>query len=206
MKFHHPILLFLLPTISTTAAALASSADLTSNAARPTDPSVEPRDVANANGEVLGASAAGTKGASDAPVDGKPHAGVAGSAEGGDLKEYVHSQGKGTVSEGSEKFDATVSSLGKLDSGAGAGAGAGVGAGAGTGAQGTGTMSGKKEAPLVYYSGQRKEDAKEAGEPKAHTVWLTLAYGWLIIADSSRSLPTTQRSLTTSLIPSLQHR
>lgn len=168
MRFHHPILLFLLPTISTTAAALASSADLTSSATRPTDPSVEQRDVANTNGEVLGASTAGPKGAPGAQVDGKPHAGVAGSAEGGDLKGYVHSQGKGTVSEGSGKFDTTVSSLGV--------AGAGAGAGAGADAQRTGTVSGEKGAPLVYYSGQRKEDTKVAVEPNAHTVWLAVAY------------------------------
>lgn len=166
MRFHHPVLLFLLPTISTTAAALASSADLTSSAARPTDPSVESRDVANANGEVLGASTAGPKGAPGAQVDGKPHAGVAGSAEGGDLKGYVHSQGKGTVSEGSGKFDTTVSSLGV----------AGAGAGADADAQRTGTVSGEKGAPLVYYSGQRKEDTKEAVEPNAHTVFLAVAY------------------------------
>ena len=177
MRLHHPIFLFLLPSISTTA-AVASSADLTSNVARPTDPALlylEPRDIAKANDDVLGASTARPKRTPDAPVDGKdgkPHAGVAGSTEGGDHKQAAQSQGKSTVSEGSGKFDAIASSVESSKNGAGAGAGAGADARGTDGTVSGGRVpEGPKEAPPLHYSEQRKEDVKSAANaPGTHTV------------------------------------
>ncbi|EYE96122.1 TMEM165/GDT1 family protein [Aspergillus ruber CBS 135680] len=82
-------LLFLLPAVSTVVA------DLAPNPVIPTQSALAQRDVTNANGEVVGASKAGSKGTLDAPVDG-----YAGNKE--------TEQGKPV--KGREKFDATVSS------------------------------------------------------------------------------------------------
>lgn len=143
MRLSH--LLFLLPAVSTVVA------DLAPNPAIPTQSTLAQRDVTSANGEVIGASKAGSRGTLDAPVDG--HAGN-------------KQTGQGKTAEGHEKFDATVSSVEgakKSDNGM---------TGAKKDAQGAGGVSekqlgdkkvpeGPKEAPPLPYSEQKK--ASEEG-------------------------------------------
>ena len=160
MKIHvSPILLFLLPAISTTVADLA-----------PTNPVVAQRDITNANGEVLGASSqTGSKGTPDVPVDGKdgkPHEGP-----------WVETNtNKQTAGQGGspEKFDSTVSSLaqGKPSDGV-------SGKQKGSGEK---VPEGPKEAPPLPHSEQRKiptsgdvdgKDTRDGGLG-VHSVWFDL--------------------------------
>ncbi|ODM18511.1 hypothetical protein SI65_06382 [Aspergillus cristatus] len=141
MKVSH--LLFLLPAISTVAA------DLAPNPANPTQPALAQRDVTNANGEVIGASKAGSKGALDAPVD--EHAG--------------HKQtGQGKTAEGHEKFDATVSSV-EVGSGV-TGTKKDVQGARGASEKQSGEKKvpeGPKEAPPLPYSEQKKASEEGVG-------------------------------------------
>ena len=157
MKVHvSPILLFLLPTIATTVADLA-----------PADPSLAHRDIANANGEAIGASSnTGSKGTPDAPVDGKD-----GKQHEGPWVET--NTNKPTAGQGGspEKFDSTVSSLppGKPSDGV-------SGKQKGPGEK---VPEGPKEAPPLPHSEQRKiptsgdvngKDTKDGGLG-VHSVW-----------------------------------
>lgn len=140
MKLSH--LLFLLPAISTVIA------DLAPNPAIPTQSALALRDVTNANGEVIGASKAGSKGTLDAPVDG--HAGY-------------KQTGQGETAEGHEKFDATVSSAEgakKSDNGV-------TGAKKDVSEKQLGEKKvpeGPKEAPPLPYSEQKKADEGVGGK------------------------------------------
>lgn len=174
MKLHlSPFLL--LPTISTAVNAdadrdLAPTAAHTTTTTTTPTPFLNPRDITNANGEVLGTSKSesGFKGTLDAPVDGKdgkPHAGPWVEGE-----RRQTGQGK---SSGGEKFDTGVSSLGYTGKGTGT---AGVKEAATRGTEGgvSGKQNGKwigekvpegpKEAPPLPYSEQRKMSAEGVGK------------------------------------------
>lgn len=172
MKLHlSPFLL--LPTIST---AVNANGDLAPTAAHTTTttttptPVLNPRDITNANGEVLGASKSesGSKGSLDAPVDGKdgkPHAGPWVEGE-----RRQTGQGK---SSGGEKFDAGVSSLGYTGMRTGTegekeaatrstkGEVSGKQNGKGTGEK---VPEGPKEAPPLPYSEQQKMSTESVGK------------------------------------------
>lgn len=138
MKLSH--LLFLIPAFSTVVA------DLASNPAIPTQSALAQRDVTNANGEVIGASKAGSKGTLDAPVDGQ-----AGNKQ----------VGQGETAGGHEKFDATVSSAEVGGGVTGAKEGSRVIEVSGKQSGEKKVPEGPKEAPPLPYSEQKK--ASEEG-------------------------------------------
>lgn len=178
-------LLFLLPAVSTVVA------DLAPNPVIPTQSALAQRDVTNANGEVVGASKAGSKGTLDAPVDG-----YAGNKE--------TEQGKPV--KGREKFDATVSSAeGAKKSNNGV-----TGAEKDMSEKQLGEKKvpeGPKEAPPLPYSEQKKaleESAGGKGTKGVPAVLLAFLL-WVIRANRYRN-PALLRKPTTSRPRNPQHR